>query len=98
MAALINIISRYFKLVEQISFHDLRLHFLHSNHLQPSFSFARYLRKCKSHVMLQFGDIHTSCWMAMLVILLVDMIQRNSIVPLFTCMAHHIVAYAGISI
>eukprot|EP00474_Spongospora_subterranea_P010018 CRZ10476.1 hypothetical protein [Spongospora subterranea] len=70
---------RYFTLVEQISFHDLRLHFLHSNHLPPSFSFARYLRKCKSHVLLQFGDIHSTCWMSLVVLVILDMLQRNSI-------------------
>lgn len=65
------------RLSDQIAFHHMRLHFLHSNHLDSDFSFASYLRKCQQHVFLRLGTIHRNVWICLIIVLFFDDFQRN---------------------
>lgn len=70
---------QYQTVSEQIAFHHMRLQFIHSNHLNSSFSFAMYLTKCEKHVFLKLTSLHPSMWVFLICILTLDFVQRNFI-------------------
>eukprot|EP00164_Ancoracysta_twista_P007844 GFYU01011220.1.p1 GENE.GFYU01011220.1~~GFYU01011220.1.p1 ORF type:complete len:866 (-),score=275.98 GFYU01011220.1:39-2636(-) len=67
----------YQNILEHVRFHDLRCHFLISNHLDNHFNFASYLKKCKQHVFLELVEIHWSVWLFISTILFLEMFVRN---------------------
>eukprot|EP00475_Leptophrys_vorax_P019971 TRINITY_DN2735_c0_g1_i1.p1 TRINITY_DN2735_c0_g1~~TRINITY_DN2735_c0_g1_i1.p1 ORF type:complete len:568 (-),score=119.48 TRINITY_DN2735_c0_g1_i1:809-2512(-) len=68
---------RYNKYLEQLSYHHMRMNFIHSNHLDRDFSFSTYLRKCCQHVFLRLTEVHKATWIFLICIMCLDVLQRD---------------------
>jgi hypothetical protein len=64
---------------EKVLFGQMRLHFIHSNHLRRDFPFSKYLQKCKRHVFLQLARVHRYTWIFLIVVIVGYMIIQNQI-------------------
>jgi hypothetical protein len=58
--------SRYRELLVQVRFHELRVHFIESNNLDPMFKVSKYLKLCMNDVFKKLIDISTFSWLILL--------------------------------
>ena len=57
---------KYKKLLVQVRFHELRLHFIESNGLDPKFRVSSYLKLCMNDVFKKLVHISTFSWLTLL--------------------------------
>ena len=57
---------KYKKLLIQVRFHELRLHFIESNQLDPKFRVSTYLKLCMNDVFKKLVHISTFSWLTLL--------------------------------
>lgn len=58
--------AKYRKLLVQVRFHELRLHFIESNGLDPRFRVSSYLKLCMNDVFKSLVRISTFAWLILL--------------------------------
>lgn len=58
--------AKYRKLLVQVRFHELRLHFIESNDLDPRFRVSSYLQLCMNDVFKSLVRISTFAWLILL--------------------------------
>ena len=74
------------KLLKQIRFHEMRVHFMESNKLHPKFRVSAYLKECELKVLKTLVDITANFWLIFMsaVILMYftcGIIQANTLNP-----------------
>mmetsp|Transcript_20020 Transcript_20020/g.80197 ORF Transcript_20020/g.80197 Transcript_20020/m.80197 type:complete len:257 (-) Transcript_20020:2715-3485(-) len=67
---------RFNYLHDEMTFHDLRIQFLHYMDLPPVFNFSKYLRHVKSTIFVELVEIAWYSWLMVLSIFVVDCIRR----------------------
>ncbi len=58
--------SKYRDLLVQVRFHELRVHFIESNDLDPRFRVSKYLKLCMNDVFKKLIEISTFSWLMLL--------------------------------
>ena len=66
LKAFIIINSKHRDLLVQVRFHELRVHFIESNSLDPRFRVSKYLKLCMNDVFHKLIDISTFSWLILL--------------------------------
>ena len=66
LKAFIIINSKHRDLLVQVRFHELRVHFIESNCLDPRFRVSKYLKLCMNDVFHKLIDISTFSWLILL--------------------------------
>ena len=57
---------KYNRLLVQVRFHELRIHFIESNDLDPKFKVSDYLRLCMNDVFIKLVHISSFSWLILL--------------------------------
>jgi hypothetical protein len=69
--------NRWRELAQHVSFHELRTHFIVSNHIPENFHFVTYLKKCKQHVTLDLVEIGEGAWATLAVAISIDLYIKS---------------------
>jgi hypothetical protein len=61
-----GLIRRYNKLLIQVRFHELRIHFIEANNLPLKFKVSDYLRKCEQSVLIRLIHVSSFAWIVLM--------------------------------
>lgn len=61
-----RLVRKHRKLLVQVRFHELRVHFIDSNNLDPRFKVSEYLKLCMLDVFYRFVHISYATWLILL--------------------------------